>query len=57
MWLLSAQTLATVMGTEFLILVGLNSDSHVWLMAAMLSSSSNYQTTGHKQQRNVQKQG
>ena len=39
MWLLSAQTLATVMRTEFIILVGLNSNSHVWLMAAMLDNT------------------
>lgn len=35
MWLLSAQTSAIVMGTEFVILVGLSSNSHVWLMAAI----------------------
>jgi len=45
MWLLSAQTSATVMGTEFVILVGLSSNSHVWLMAAMLDNTALALTT------------
>ena len=45
MWLLSAQTSAIVMGTEFVILVGLSSNSHVWLMAAMLDNTALALTT------------